>query len=86
MEAYKNEFTNGEILVTYDPKICTQSEICAKGLADVFRTTVNPWIDPSRMYWLFGEVQNNYTQPNSCLKRPLHSRTRSGYLIHGGSP
>jgi uncharacterized Fe-S cluster protein YjdI len=46
MEAYKNEFTNGEILVTYDPKICTQSEICAKGLADVFRTTVIPWIDP----------------------------------------
>lgn len=46
MENYENEFTNGEITITYDPKICTQSEICAKGLSDVFRTTVIPWIDP----------------------------------------
>lgn len=45
METYENEFTNGEIKVTYDPKICIHAEKCARGLSDVFRTTVIPWID-----------------------------------------
>jgi len=45
METYDNEFSNGEITVTYDPKICILAEICAKGLSEVFRTTVIPWID-----------------------------------------
>jgi len=46
METNKNEFTNGEITITYDPKVCSQSEKCIHGLADVFRTTIIPWIDP----------------------------------------
>lgn len=46
METYENEFTNGEIYITYDPKICKHSEICGKGLSDVFRTSILPWIDP----------------------------------------
>ncbi|MAZ72589.1 MAG: (4Fe-4S)-binding protein [Flavobacteriaceae bacterium] len=45
MQTYKNEFTNGEITVTYQPKKCIHAEYCAKGLSDVFRTSVIPWID-----------------------------------------
>ncbi|MEX2350207.1 MAG: (4Fe-4S)-binding protein [Flavobacteriaceae bacterium] len=45
METYENEFTNGEIKVTYDPKVCIHAEKCAKGLSDVFRTDIIPWID-----------------------------------------
>jgi uncharacterized Fe-S cluster protein YjdI len=45
MQSYENEFTNGEITVTYTPKKCINAQICAKGLSDVFRTTVIPWID-----------------------------------------
>ena len=45
MQSYKNEFTNGEITVTYQPKTCIHAEACAKGLSAVFRTTVIPWID-----------------------------------------
>ncbi|QIE60815.1 (4Fe-4S)-binding protein [Rasiella rasia] len=45
MKTYDNEFTNGEITVKYQPKICTHAEACAKGLSEVFRTTVLPWID-----------------------------------------
>ncbi|MCW5520466.1 (4Fe-4S)-binding protein [Aureitalea sp. L0-47] len=44
MKLYENEFTNGEITVTYEPKKCIHSETCAKGLSDVFRTSVIPWI------------------------------------------
>ena len=45
METLVNEFTNGEITVTYEPKKCIHAEKCAKGLSEVFRTTVIPWID-----------------------------------------
>lgn len=44
MNSYENEFTNGEITVNYDPKKCIHSEICARGLGEVFRTSVIPWI------------------------------------------
>ena len=45
MQSYENEFTNGEITVTYEPKKCINAQICANGLSDVFRTTIIPWID-----------------------------------------
>ncbi len=45
METYENEFTNGEIKVTFEPKICIHSDKCFKGLSDVFKTSVIPWVD-----------------------------------------
>ena len=45
MKALVNEFTNGEITVTYAPKKCVHAEKCAKGLSEVFRTFIIPWID-----------------------------------------
>jgi len=45
MDTYDNDFSNADITVTYDPKICKQSELCAKSLSEVFLTTVIPWID-----------------------------------------
>ena len=40
-----DEFTNGEIMVSYKPEKCIHSEKCAMGLSEVFRTSVIPWID-----------------------------------------
>ena len=45
MIALVDEFTNGEIIVTYNPNVCVHAENCAKGLSEVFRTSVIPWID-----------------------------------------
>lgn len=45
MELYENEFTNGEITVNYEPRKCIHADKCAKGLSEVFRTSVLPWID-----------------------------------------
>ncbi len=45
MENNKNVFENNEITVTFDPQKCIHSNICTKGLSDVFRTTVLPWIN-----------------------------------------
>jgi len=45
MEINSKKFSNNDITVTYDPYLCTQSEICAKQLSNVFRHSVIPWVD-----------------------------------------
>lgn len=40
-----NVFRNRDITVTYEPKLCIHAEKCAKGLSEVFRTDVLPWIN-----------------------------------------
>jgi uncharacterized Fe-S cluster protein YjdI len=45
METSDNQFTNGEITVTYEPKKCIHAEKCCSELAEVFRSSVIPWID-----------------------------------------
>ena len=45
MEIQANVFSNEDITVTFNPKICIHAERCAQGLSDVFRTTVIPWIN-----------------------------------------
>lgn len=45
METSNNQFTNGEITVTYEPKRCIHANRCCSGLAEVFRSSVIPWID-----------------------------------------
>ena len=44
MEIQPNIFSNEDITVTYEPKLCINAERCAKELSDVFRTSVIPWI------------------------------------------
>ena len=45
MESDRNKYTNSEITVTYTPKKCINAEKCAKGLSEVFRTSILPWIN-----------------------------------------
>ncbi|GAB5399995.1 MAG: (4Fe-4S)-binding protein [Aureisphaera sp.] len=45
MSSEENTFSNREIKVTYEPKKCIHAGTCCAGLAEVFRTSVIPWID-----------------------------------------
>ncbi|GAA4816504.1 (4Fe-4S)-binding protein [Litoribaculum gwangyangense] len=45
METIPNIFRNADITVTYDPCVCIHADQCAKGLSNVFRDSVIPWID-----------------------------------------
>ena len=45
MNTYNNEYENDEIKVTYHPNLCHNSEKCAQGLSEVFRSSILPWID-----------------------------------------
>lgn len=40
----KREYTNGEVTVVWEAKKCTHSGICVKGLPEVFRPKVRPWV------------------------------------------
>ncbi|WP_341216772.1 (4Fe-4S)-binding protein [uncultured Wocania sp.] len=40
----KREYTNGDVTVVWEAKKCIHSAICAKGLPDVFRPRVRPWV------------------------------------------
>lgn len=44
MESYKNEFSNNDITVNYEPCKCVHAEKCAQELSEVFRTSIIPWI------------------------------------------
>ncbi len=61
MENNKNTFENSEITVTFAPKKCINADKCAKGLSEVFRTTVLPWIDLEA-----ASTQKIITQINKC--------------------
>jgi len=40
-----NKYSNKDITVTFEPRLCIHAEKCAKGLSEVFRTDVLPWIN-----------------------------------------
>ncbi|TDU42741.1 putative Fe-S cluster protein YjdI [Gelidibacter sediminis] len=45
METNVNQYSNRDITITYEPRVCTNAGRCAKELSDVFRNSVIPWID-----------------------------------------
>jgi putative redox protein len=38
-------YSNGDITVVRKPDLCRHSGICARGLPEVFRPRLKPWID-----------------------------------------
>lgn len=40
------KYTNGEVTVIWQPKLCIHSGICWRGLGEVFNPKVRPWINP----------------------------------------
>ena len=45
MDSHNHVYSNEEITVTYEPGLCIHSGNCARELAEVFRTSVIPWIN-----------------------------------------
>lgn len=41
----KKEYTNGEVTIVWEADKCIHSGICVKGLPNVFRPKVRPWIN-----------------------------------------
>ncbi len=74
MEMNANEFSNRDITVTYEPRVCINAEHCAKELSNVFRNSVIPWID------LEGDSTENIVRqvmkcPSGALKFSYNNKT-----------
>jgi uncharacterized Fe-S cluster protein YjdI len=41
----KKEYTNGEVTIVWEADKCIHSGICVKGLPNVFRPKVRPWVN-----------------------------------------
>ncbi len=39
------EYENGEITVVWNPKLCTHSARCVRGLPEVFDLKARPWVN-----------------------------------------
>ena len=39
------KYTKGNVTVVWQPKLCTHSTICWKGLGEVFNPRVRPWVN-----------------------------------------
>jgi uncharacterized Fe-S cluster protein YjdI len=61
METKSNIFSNDDITVTFQPRICIHAEKCAQELSEVFRTSVIPWINLDRT-----EIKRIIKQINRC--------------------
>lgn len=38
------EYSNGDITIIWQPKMCSHSAVCVKGLPGVFKPKESPWI------------------------------------------
>lgn len=43
-KAITKHYSNGEVTIIWQPKLCIHSGICAKGLPNVFQPKERPWI------------------------------------------
>jgi len=42
----KLTYTNGEVTIIWQPKLCSHSGNCVRGLPQVFNSKIRPWINP----------------------------------------
>lgn len=75
MEGIK-EYTNGELTIIWQPKLCIHSGICVKTLPNVYHPKERPWI----------QIENATTEeliaqidkcPSSALSYRLNVNTKS---------
>lgn len=45
-ESTPKEYTNGEVVITWESEKCIHSGNCVRGLATVFSPKKRPWINP----------------------------------------
>jgi len=46
MKEVTKHYTNGEVTIVWQNKLCSHSANCVRGLPQVFNSKENPWIKP----------------------------------------
>ena len=42
----RKEYSNGEVTIVWQPKLCIHSGVCVRTLPKVYNTKERPWIKP----------------------------------------
>lgn len=48
MSIEKHSYSNGEVTIIWQPKLCAHSGNCVRGLPAVFNSREKPWIKPEQ--------------------------------------
>jgi uncharacterized Fe-S cluster protein YjdI len=56
-----NEYTNGEITIKWQPKLCQHAAVCVKTLPKVYNPEASPWITIEN-----GSTKELKAQINNC--------------------
>ena len=74
------EYSNGEATVVWEAEKCIHSAICAKGLPEVFRPRLRPWIkiDAAKTEAIINQVKEC---PSGALRYYLNDSTDSNEEI-----
>jgi len=67
------QYETPEITVTFDPRVCTHSGVCVRGLPLVFDVTRRRWIRPE-----LASAADVAAQVEQCPSGALQYRLRSG--------
>lgn len=57
----RKEYTNNEIVIVWQPKLCIHSGVCVKTLPNVYKPKEHPWILPEN-----ATTQELINQINQC--------------------
>ncbi|WP_298155860.1 (4Fe-4S)-binding protein [Flavobacterium sp.] len=74
------EYSNGDVTIVWQPKLCIHSGVCARGLPNVFKPKEKPWIDQ------FGAPSDALTkQIGACPSGALsfYTNNTKGITTHG---
>jgi uncharacterized Fe-S cluster protein YjdI len=45
MKGPVQRYVKSDLTVTFDPRVCTHSAVCVRGLYDVFDVAKSPWVN-----------------------------------------
>ena len=57
----KKQYSNGDVTVVWEPKLCIHSAICINGLPEVFNARIKPWVNIEN-----SSTQNIINQIKKC--------------------
>jgi len=65
-------YTEGDLTVTFDPRVCTHSGNCVRGLFTVFDVSKRPWVDLKG-----ADAERIVAQVRACPSGALQARRES---------
>ncbi|RBL90793.1 (4Fe-4S)-binding protein [Chitinophaga flava] len=81
MKDITKTYSNGEVTIVWKPEVCKHSEVCFRGLPEVFDPHAKPWINATG-----SNTERIIQQVNKCPSGALTYFMNNEVLANGSSP